>query len=52
MGVNTAFIGRLMSSLPLSGAGFAWITPSIAGAVITTMLMSDREKRGEESSVL
>ncbi|KDR94206.1 branched-chain amino acid:cation transporter, LIVCS family [Peptoclostridium litorale DSM 5388] len=52
MGVNTAFIGKLMSSLPLSGAGFAWITPSIAGAVITTMLMSDREKSREESSVL
>ncbi len=52
MGVNTAFIGNLMSRLPLSGAGFAWITPSIAGAIITTMLMSDREKMGEESSVL
>jgi len=48
MGVNTEFISRFIKMLPLSGAGFAWVLPAAVGAVITSMIMKNRE----ESSTL
>ncbi len=43
LGFNTSFIGKFMNIIPLSEQGFAWIVPSIIGAILFS-LMKQKEK--------
>ncbi|MCY6356115.1 branched-chain amino acid transport system II carrier protein [Clostridium sp. ZS2-4] len=42
-GVNTAAIANIINKLPLASEGFAWILPSIIGALIATLLFKNKK---------
>lgn len=42
VGIDTAFVGEFINSLPLAGMGFAWVTPAIIGSIITTKLIKGK----------
>lgn len=38
-GISATSFGNIINKLPLASEGFAWITPAIVGALISTMLL-------------
>lgn len=39
MGVKNDFLNKIYSAMPLSEAGYAWIVPAVAGAIIFTFII-------------
>lgn len=42
-GVNNTAIANIINKLPLASDGFAWIIPSIIGALLSTLLLKSRK---------
>lgn len=49
-GVNTTSIANIINKLPLASEGFAWIIPSIIGALISTLLFKNRKIHSKKAS--
>lgn len=44
LGVDTSFIGSLIKQLPFASAGFAWLIPSIVGAIIAIFALKEKKQ--------
>ncbi|MCY6485102.1 branched-chain amino acid transport system II carrier protein [Clostridium aestuarii] len=42
-GIDITFVGNIISKLPFASEGFAWIIPTVIGALISTLLLKNTQ---------